>query len=293
MRSSSANVAANTPDVPPSVSAAGCTRRRRTRPAAPSSRGAGRRPRLRRGAAVHDAIGGEALQRADRAAVVAELGVEVVLHHVAVDGARPLDQLVAAARRQRHTARALVGRGDDGDPGRGGAQPLDDEPVPVDRHRLDRYPGAGQPSARRRVAGVLDGERPVPQHLDEQVERVAEPGADDDPVRVGVDPPHPRQVLGQLDAQPRQPAPVLVGELGGTEERRAARPSTTPGRGNSSWSGRPGRKSTWTACAVDGTRAGPRGRGAPRRSRPCPRPAGRPRTPRRRAGRTPPRRRAA
>ena len=94
-------------------------------------------------------------------------------------------------------------RGDDGDPGRGGAQPLDDEPVPVDRHRLDGDPGAGQPSARRRVAGVLDGEDAIAQHLDEQVERVAEPGADDDPVGVGVDPPHAGQVLGELDAQAR------------------------------------------------------------------------------------------
>jgi hypothetical protein len=62
-------------------------------------------------AGVDDVIGREALNGADRLAVVAELAVVVVLDDHAPGVTGPLDHPGPAPRRQRHAERELVGRG--------------------------------------------------------------------------------------------------------------------------------------------------------------------------------------
>ena len=81
--------------------------RRRQHPAQPHPRC---QPLARR-ADVEDAVGREALQRAD--ALVAELGVVVVLDDQPVAALGPLDQRRAATRAQRDAGRELVRRGHD------------------------------------------------------------------------------------------------------------------------------------------------------------------------------------
>jgi ABC-2 type transport system ATP-binding protein len=68
----------------------------------------GGRERLAGGAEVGHDVGGDALQRADRAAVVAELTVVVVLDDQAAGGARPPRHGQAAFRGQGHAERELV-----------------------------------------------------------------------------------------------------------------------------------------------------------------------------------------
>ena len=80
----------------------------------------------------HHAVGGEALQRADRLPVVAELGVVVVLEDHPVDLVRPLHQLVATGRAQHRPGRALVGRRQQHGTGTAGAQVVDPDPLRVD-----------------------------------------------------------------------------------------------------------------------------------------------------------------
>ena len=69
-----------------------------------------RRERLRRGAEVRDALGVEPLERRERAAVVAELGVVVVLDHEPVGRARPGEQRVAPLGPHHRAGRELVAR---------------------------------------------------------------------------------------------------------------------------------------------------------------------------------------
>ena len=69
-----------------------------------------RRERLAHRADREHPLGREALQHADRVAVVAELGVVVVLDDEAVGVARPRDQRVAPLGGEHHAGRGLVGR---------------------------------------------------------------------------------------------------------------------------------------------------------------------------------------
>jgi hypothetical protein len=69
-------------------------------------------------AGVDDVIGREALNGADRLAVVAELAVVVVLDDYAAGVAGPLDHPGPAPRLQRHPERELVGRGQQDGAGR-------------------------------------------------------------------------------------------------------------------------------------------------------------------------------
>ena len=111
---------------------------------------------LRGRAEVDDPIGREALERADRHAVVAELGVVVVLDDQGVAAARPGDELAAPARVERRAGRIRVrGRDQHGadvvSVERGGV-----EPALVDRdgHRCE--PGHRDRIAVRREARILD-----------------------------------------------------------------------------------------------------------------------------------------
>ena len=84
-------------------------RRRDDEPAEPQ-RG---RERLARRAGVGDAVGLEALERADRRAVVAVLGVVVVLDRERVAVAQPGEQRGAALAGEHGAGRVLVGGGED------------------------------------------------------------------------------------------------------------------------------------------------------------------------------------
>ena len=217
------------------------------------------------GAAVDDPVGGHALQRADRAPVVAVLGVVVVLDHVAVDVARPADELVAPVGREHHAGRALVRRGDDDGPRRCAAQPVDDEPLAVD---LDAHEADAQRRRARRGPRRSRGprprrpSRPVARRADgDEAEAVAEAVAHDDAVGIGAHPPHPGEVVGERSAQlgaghaDRRSRGRASGKV--WSAARVARAHAV--RGKAARSGRPGRKSTST--------------GGRRRSRPGPRPA--------------------
>ena len=72
------------------------------------------RERLRGRAAVDDDVGREPLQRADRLAVVAELGVVVVLEHERARAPRPRDQRGAPLGGEDGAGRELVRGGDEG-----------------------------------------------------------------------------------------------------------------------------------------------------------------------------------
>ncbi len=84
-----------------------------------------RRERLARGAQVDDVVGREALQRRERRAVVAELGVVIVVDHNSSALAGPLEQRRPPRRGERDPGGELM---------RGG----DDDPVERARARLQR-----------------------------------------------------------------------------------------------------------------------------------------------------------
>jgi hypothetical protein len=107
-------------------------------------------------AGVDDVIGREALNRADRLAVVAELAVVVVLDHHAPGVTGPLDYPGPAPRRQRHPERELVGRGQQHRAGR--ADLVHHGAAVVDRQH-------GQPQAGGRGHGPVAG---LPVGLDRQ-----------------------------------------------------------------------------------------------------------------------------
>ena len=108
----------------------------------PASRGAGGRERLADRAERDDAVGGQALQRADRVAVVAELGVIVVLDDDPAASAGPRDQLLAAVSGEHDAGGPLVGRGHQDGPGAGALERGDVDAVVVDRDRHGGEAGA-------------------------------------------------------------------------------------------------------------------------------------------------------
>ena len=116
--------------------------------------------RLGRRPAVDDDVGGEALQRTDRVAVVAELGVVVVLDHDPVAAACPVDQRRAPLGREHRARRVLVRGGEEDRPG---VEPLERGgvgAVSVDRERHGLEPGAGEGARQTRPARLLDGDAP-------------------------------------------------------------------------------------------------------------------------------------
>lgn len=165
------------------------------------------------GAEVDDPFGIESLERTDRLPVVAELPVVVVLQDQPARGPRPVDGGRPPVGVERHPQRELVRRRQQHRtfaPQRtglraecvqresGGAQPRVGEQVPVQVQpvRLDRHLPHPSP----------------PQHLPHQHQTVCEPRADDDPVRVGVHPAGPCQIVGQHGPQLGPPTRVPVSE---------------------------------------------------------------------------------
>ena len=180
---------------------------------------------LARRPAVDDVVRRQRLHRAHRVPVVAELAVVVVFHQHRAGAGGPLGEQPAARRRERHAERELVCRGQ-----QRGACPAEHRAVRHRAVRVDRQRGETQ-AARddgamfRKAAGFhRHGARAAgPQHLGEQAEAVPEAGADDDQVRVGGDPPRPREVARQGLAQPRQAPRVRVVQhvAGGARQRPA------------------------------------------------------------------------
>ena len=114
-------------------------RRRDDEPAEPERR----RERLAGRAGVDDAVGLEALERADGRAVVAVLGVVVVLDRERVAVAQPGEQRGAALAGEHGAGRVLVGGGDDDGVGVR-AELVDAQAVVVDRDRDGLEPGAAR-----------------------------------------------------------------------------------------------------------------------------------------------------
>jgi hypothetical protein len=119
--------------------------------------------RLRNRARIHHTAGREALDGADRRAVVAVLGVVVVLEHEPPAGGRPLDQGGAACRGEHHTRRELVGRCHDDGVERGRSARLEQlgaKALLVDRDRHGLEPGGRELHPRRPAPRLLEPDSP-------------------------------------------------------------------------------------------------------------------------------------
>jgi hypothetical protein len=194
---------------------------------------------LGRGAEVDDDAGVHAVQRGQRADVVAELAVVVVFHDDRAGLPGPRDQRLPAAHRQAAAERVLVGGGGVEQPQVTG-QFLGDEAVPVDP--AGHHPGAGpaQDLAPGGVTGLLQP-GPVPrrqQRVREQREPAGHPLGDQDAGRRHGQPAGAAQVGGDLQAQLGQP--VGVGPAG-RQTRPRLPPRPPPGGGlDSAGPGDPG-----------------------------------------------------
>ena len=92
---------------------------------------------------VHDVLGRETLEGADRVTVVAVLGVVVVLDHERPGGARPRQQRRPPRRREHDAGRELVrGRDQHGVRGRG-RERREVDPAAVDGHGTGSSPAWG------------------------------------------------------------------------------------------------------------------------------------------------------
>ena len=180
---------------------------------------------LAHGAAVDDPLGIEALQRPDRRAVVAELGVVVVLDHQRAGRARPLEQPDPPVGRERGAGRVGVrGRQQHGprvQPGQ--PRRLDAAAVNRDRDRLE--PGRLMIRAVQREARVLHrdpGHAALRQRAAQQHQALREAAADHHLIRRGAHAPDPAQVRGERGPQFRLPARRRV-QQGARRGRPAAR----------------------------------------------------------------------
>ena len=201
-------------------------RRRDDEPAEPQ-RG---RERLARRAGVGDAVGLEALQRADRRAVVAVLGVVVVLDGKGVAVAEPGEQRGAALAGEDGAGGVLVGgREDDGV---FVAELLHAQAVVVDRDRDGLEAGAARDQQLLGVGRVLDrdaagaagGER-----VAEQRERLGVAARDHDARRVGDHAADAAEVVGERLAEGLEADPVAVLEVGVGHRRERLAGRAQPG----------------------------------------------------------------
>jgi len=148
--------------------------RRQDEPADPQCRG----QRLADTALVDDAGRVERLERGHRRAVVAVLGVVVVLDDEPVDASRPGQQLVPTARVQQDAERELVRRGRHDHPTIARREGVDHQAVVVHRHRNGVEAVRGQQFGLPWMPGVLDRDpsfaRRV-QHLGQQRRALAAP----------------------------------------------------------------------------------------------------------------------
>jgi len=195
---------------------------------APREPDAGRQ-RLARRPRVHDVVGVERLQRPDRAAVVPELAVVVVLDDRRTRPRGPRDERAAARGGQGHARGELVGRGEQDDVHRALAaervEQRDVRAAVVHGERGDLETGRGEHRAVGRVPVLLDGGAPGAardERPGDEGEQVGEPVRDDDPVGVGPDPPGAAEVGGERDPQRLRTPWVAVAERGVRRVRERA-----------------------------------------------------------------------
>ena len=191
-----------------------------------------RRQHLARGAGVDDAVGREALQRADRGAVVAVLGVVVVLDRDRAACPQPGEQRRPPLRRQHGAGRVLVRRRDDDRVGAGGRQRVDAQPAVVDRHGHGLEPGARddqRAAPGRRAPRPPRGARPGGQREADDAEPLRVAAGDDDPPRLGDHAAHAAEVLREGRAQGVDAARVAVAEVGVGDRRQRLPQRAQPG----------------------------------------------------------------
>jgi len=178
----------------------------------------GRRERLGDRPEQHHPRPVGALHGPDRPAVVAELGVVVVLQDQAVDPAGPGEQGGAALGREHHPGRELVGGAHhDRAHRRVGVEVADPQPVAVDARRHDPQPGPGGGLPEPVPAGVLDrdgGDAGRPQGLADAAGPVGDAPAHRHLRRVDLGAAHPGQVPGQDLPEPGVAGRVGVAQLG-------------------------------------------------------------------------------
>ena len=171
-----------------------------------------RRQGLRHAADVGDPPGVEALQRADGLAVVAELGVVVVLDDQAVAVRRPGEELAPALAAEHDAGGELVRRRYER---RVGGQLPDDHAVGIElaRHELE----AERPDllVQAVVRGVLDRDAPPSargEDAQQQVHRLGGALDDEDLVGIGDDAARASEVVGERLAQRVLAARLAVAE---------------------------------------------------------------------------------
>ena len=156
---------------------------------------------MREGADIDDALGVVgALQRRQRAAVIAELAVVIVLDDPGVALIGGGEQLGAARQAHLDAGRMLVRRRDEGQPEvRREAQPgLDRDALRVDRHWHHARAAGDETVARADRAGVFEPDRiaGIDQHAADQVEGLLRAVDDEDLLGVAGDAPVGAQMLG-------------------------------------------------------------------------------------------------
>ena len=194
------------------------------------SRSAGRE-RLRRRAGVDHPFGLEPLEGADGRAVVAVLGVVVVLDRDRVAVAQPGEQRRAALGAEHDAGRVLVRGGDDHRVDV--AELVDLEAVLVDSDRDGLQAGALRDLVLLRVARVLDRDplrAVVGQRAADRALSLPEAVGDDDAAGVGDDAAHAAEVVGQRGAQRLVAARVAVAEVGVGEGVQRGAQRAQPGR---------------------------------------------------------------
>ena len=187
------------------------------------------RERLARRARIDHVLGREPLQRPDGSAVVAVLGVVVVLDRHRAVRAQPVHEGQPPLAAEHDTGRLLMGGSDDHGVRRQPGELVHAEAVRIDADRNRLEAGAGDDCLIVEVAGVLHPDTAGapggqgPAHESEPL-RVAV--GDDHALGVGHDATHPAEIAGQGRAQDVRPARIAVAELGigHARERRAQRP---------------------------------------------------------------------
>jgi hypothetical protein len=174
---------------------------------------------LRGRAEIGDAGVVESLDRSDRFAVVAELGVVVVLDHQRITPACPVEQLAASGAAHDDAGWELVGRGDENGVR---VEPVDLKPFAVDRLR-DGLQVIEPEAFRLAVEGGIfdrDTTRPgEPQQSREQVDPLRGARDDNDLLRRRDHAARSSQLVGQRLAE--QPLAARLGVVEGGERRRA------------------------------------------------------------------------
>ena len=262
-------------------------RRRRDQPAEAQPGG----ERLADRAEQHHPLRAEPLEAADRVAVVAELGVVVVLEHQPVHLGGPGDQLGPPPWRQDDPGGVLVGGRDQHHPGGAAAERADVDALVVDRDGQPDGAGRPQQGVGALAVRVLDGQgdRAGPgQGADDQVEALGDAVHHDQAAGRDVGGPDPAEVGRQLGRQLGDAAGVAVAQrlVGEHVQDLADRGQPGPaGEGREVGRAHP---QVVADLVLDGRAGALPGRGPPAAAagcrRPgCPSPGGRPRSPRRRA----------